>query len=214
MGREPGGAVVEILVVCAVAQELAALRRRDGVTVLAVGVGPVEASLGTARALAALPYDAVVNAGIAGGFRDRCTVGDAVVVTRDDYVELGLEDGRTFPLPPGSELVRTAEAHPRLLRPFLDGLIPAIAGRGVTSATVTGTTARALVLAHRFRADVETMEGFAVLRAAHVAGVPAVQVRGVSNLVGDRETNEWDFGAGARAAVATTDALLDVLLSE
>ncbi len=214
MGREPRGAVVEILVVCAVAQELAALQPREGITVVAVGVGPVEASLGTARALAAKPYDAVVNAGIAGGFRDRCTVGDAVVVTRDDYVELGLEDGRTFPLPPGSELVRTVEADPRLLQPFLDGLIPAIIGRGVTSATVTSTTARALVLAHRFRADVETMEGFAILRAAQVAGVPAVQIRGVSNLVGDRESNEWDFGAGARAAVATTDALLDVLLSE
>ena len=47
-----------------------------------------------------------------------------------------------------------------------------IVGRGVTSATVTSTTARALVLAHRFRADVESMEGFAVLRAAQLAGVP------------------------------------------
>lgn len=174
----------------------------------------MEAALGTARALAARHYDAVINAGIAGGFRDRCTVGDAVVVTRDDYVELGLEDGRAFSLPDGVDLVRTAEAHPRLLRPFLDGLIAAIAGRGVTSATVTGTTARALVLAHRFRADVESMEGFAVLRAAETAGVPAVQIRGVSNYVGDRETSEWNFAAGAEAAVATTDALLDVLLTE
>jgi futalosine hydrolase len=214
VGREPGGTVVDILVVCAVAQELASLPARDGVEVLAVGVGPVEAALGTARALARRDWDAVINAGIAGGFRDRCTVGDAVVVTREDYAELGLEDGSTFPLPGGLELVRTVEAHPRLLQPFLDGLIPAIAGRGVTSATVTSTTTHALVLAHRFRADVESMEGFSVLRAAQVAGVPAVEIRGVSNLVGDRATNEWNFAAGAAAAVATTDALLDVLLSE
>ncbi|HZO92724.1 MAG TPA: futalosine hydrolase [Candidatus Baltobacteraceae bacterium] len=214
MGREPGGAVVEILVVCAVAQELGALRAREHVRVVPIGVGPVEAAIGAARALAQHRCDVLINAGIAGGFRDRCTIGDAVVVTRDDYAELGLEDGRAFALPPGSELVRTVEAHPRLLQPFLDGLIPAIAGRGVTSATVTSTTARALVLAHRFRADVETMEGFAVMRAAQLAGVPAVQIRGVSNYVGDRETNEWNFGAGAAAAVATTEALLDVLLSE
>ncbi|MEA2688867.1 MAG: futalosine hydrolase, partial [Candidatus Eremiobacteraeota bacterium] len=100
-----------------------------------------------------------------------------------------------------------------LLRPFLNGLIPVIVGRGVTSAIVTSTTARALVLAHRFRADVESMEGFAVLRAAQLAGVPAIEIRGVSNLVGERDSNEWDFRAGAAAAVATTDALLDVLLS-
>ena len=153
----------------------------------------------------------MINAGIAGGFRDRCTVGDAVVCSREDYAELGLEDGTAFPLPEGAALVRHVEADPGLLEPFLAGLIPVIVGRGVTSAIVTGSTARALVLAHRFRADVESMEGFSVLRAAQLAGVPAIEIRGVSNLVGERETSGWDFRAGAEAAVATTGALLDVL---
>jgi futalosine hydrolase len=174
-------------------------------------VGPVEAGLGTSRALAARGYDAVINAGIAGGFRDRCTVGDAVVVSREDYVDLGLENGSTFPLPGGVELIRTVQSSHGLLQPFLEGLIPVIVGRGVTSATVTSTTSRALVLAHRFRADVETMEGFSVLRAAELAGVPAIEIRGVSNLVGERESNEWNFQAGAEAAVATTEAFIDVL---
>ena len=212
MGREPPGAVVSILVVCAVAQELAALPTRAGVDVVAVGVGPVEAAAGTVRAIARGRYDAVINAGIAGGFRDRCGVGDAVVCSREDYAELGLEDGTVFPLPDGAQLVRHVESDPGLMQPFLAGLVPVIVGRGVTSATVTSTTSRALVLAHRFRADVESMEGFAVLRAAQLAGVPAVEVRGVSNLVGERESNEWNFRAGAEAAVATLDALLDVLL--
>ena len=214
MGREPSGALVSILVVCAVAQELAALPARDGVDVVAVGVGPVEAAFGTARALANTRYDAVINAGIGGGFRDRCTVGDVVVCAREDFADLGLEDGSAFPLPGGLELVRYVEADPTLLQPFLIGRIPVIVGRGVTSATVTSTTARALALAYRFRSDVESMEGFAVLRAAQTAGVPAIEIRGVSNLVGERASNEWDFRAGATVAAATTDALLDVLLSE
>jgi futalosine hydrolase len=213
VGREPSGPAIGILVVCAVAQELAALTPREDVDVLATGVGPVEAALATARAIAEKRYDAVINAGIAGGFRDRCTVGDAVVCAREDYAEMGLEDGSAFPLPGGLELVRYAESDPGLLRPFLGGMIPVIVGRGVTSAIVTSTTARALVLAHRFRADVESMEGFAVLRAAQLAGVPAVEIRGVSNLVGERASNEWNFRAGAEAAVATTEALLDVLSS-
>jgi futalosine hydrolase len=211
LDRPPGGAATPLLIVCAVAQELAGLGPREDVEVIEVGVGPVEAGIGTARALAAKRYDAVINAGIAGGFRDRCTVGDAVVVSREDYVDLGLENGSAFPLPGGLELVRHVEASAGLLRPFLDGLIPVIVGRGVTSATVTSTTARALVLAHRFRADVESMEGFAVLRAAQLAGVPAIEIRGVSNLVGERESNEWNFSAGAEAAIATTEAFLDVL---
>lgn len=205
--------MTRILIVCAVAQELAALPPRPNVEVVATGLGPVEAAIGTARTLAAQRYDAVINAGIAGGFRDRCTVGDAIVCSREDYAELGLEDGSAFPLPEGVELARTVAADPALLRPFLDGLIPVIVGRGVTSATVTSTTARALVLAHRYRPDVESMEGFAVLRAAIDADVPAIEIRGVSNLVGERAAGEWNFRAGAEAAVATTNALLDVLLA-
>ena len=214
MDRPHRHAAAPVLIVCAVAQELAALRPRDGVDVVAVGVGPVEAAGGTARALAARPYRAAINAGIGGGFRDRCDVGDVVAVTREDYADLGLEDGSAFPLPGGAALERTVEAHALLLRPFLDGHIAAILGRGITSATVTTTNARAQLLAQRYRADVESMEGFAVLRAAAQAGIPAVGIRGISNLVGDRATNGWDFAAGARAAVETVDALLDVLLSE
>ena len=156
----------------------------------------------------------MISAGIAGGFRGRCTVGDVVVCAREDFADIGLEDGAAFPLPDGLELVRTVEVDRGLLQPFLDGAIPVIVGRGVTSAIVTGTDARAALLAARYRSDVESMEGFAFLRAAAAAAVPAVELRGVSNLVGDRATNGWDFRAGAQAAVATTDALLDVLLAQ
>jgi futalosine hydrolase len=205
---------VSILVVCAVAAELAALRPRAQVDVVAVGVGPVEAALGTARALAARPYRAVINAGIAGGFRARTAVGDSVVVASEHYVELGLEDGTAFPLPGGISLIGRAESDPALLAACASARIPAPIGSGITSAIVTTTDARAAMLEERFGAHVESMEGFAVLRAAHAAGVPALEVRGVSNLVGDRLRSGWDFRAGARAALATTEALLDVLLAE
>jgi futalosine hydrolase len=46
------------------------------------------------------------------------------------------------------------------------------------------------------------------LRAAALAGVPALEVRGISNYVGDRAQSEWDFGAGTKALHA---ALSDVL---
>ncbi len=201
-----------ILVVCAVAGELAALDARDDVDVLAVGVGPVEAAQGTARALGAQRYSHVINAGIGGGFRARMNVGDAVVVAVEHYVELGLEDGSAFPLPGGLALERRVEADATLLA-LARSRLPAAVGTGVTSATVTSTDARAAALAARFDADVESMEGFAVLRAARQAGVAALEVRGISNLVGDRASNGWDFRAGAQAAAATTAMLLDVVLA-
>jgi futalosine hydrolase len=55
------------------------------------------------------------------------------------------------------------------------------------------------------------MEGFSVLRAAAVARIPALEVRGVSNYVGDRASAQWDFAAGARAAAIALESVLDRL---
>jgi hypothetical protein len=100
---------VSVLVVCAVAAELAALRTRADVDVVAVGVGPVEAALGTARALAARPYaPSSTRASPAGSGRAprSATVSSCA---HEHYVELGLEDGTDFPLPGGVALIRRAE---------------------------------------------------------------------------------------------------------
>jgi futalosine hydrolase len=203
-----------VLIVCAVAAELDTLAPRERVDVIAVGVGPVEAARGVVHALAAQRYAAVVNAGIGGGFRARASVGDAIVISVEHYVELGLEDGGTFPLPGGVELERIAYADAGLLALARTRLASVTVGTGITSATVTSTDARARALTARFDAHVESMEGFAVLRAAAAAAVPAIEVRGISNIVGDRAAGGWDFRAGAHAAVATADALLDVLIPQ
>jgi futalosine hydrolase len=46
---------------------------------------------------------------------------------------------------------------------------------------------------------VEAMEGFGVLRAAADAGVPAVEVRAISNAIGEPDRERWDVAAGLDA---------------
>ena len=46
---------------------------------------------------------------------------------------------------------------------------------------------------------VEAMEGFGVLRAAALAGVPAVEVRAISNEIGEDDRARWDIDAGLAA---------------
>ena len=43
------------------------------------------------------------------------------------------------------------------------------------------------------------MEGFGVLRAAALAGVPAVEVRAISNEIGEDDRARWDLDAGLAA---------------
>jgi futalosine hydrolase len=198
-----------ILVVCAVRAELRGFTQREGIEVAACGVGPVEAAAGTARALALARYDAVVNAGIGGAFRGRARIGDAVLVAEERFADLGLEDGGPLVLPGGERLIDRTHASDDLLARCVG--LPFAVGSGVTVARVTTTDATAQRLALAYDADVESMEGFAVLRACERAGVPALELRGVSNYVGDRASGGWDFAAGSRAAVAALELLVDRL---
>ena len=196
-----------ILVACALAAELRYYDAPAGVTLLAGGVGPVESAIAVANALARTTYTTVLHAGIAGAYRGSARVGDARLVVRDALADFGLEGGGALALPEGT-LVESATADPTLVARLADALPTAI---GLTVATVTTTNATGERLRARYGHDVETMEGFAVLRAASVAGIAAVGVRGISNYIGDRATSEWDFAAGARAtatALATIVARL------
>ncbi len=198
-----------ILVVCAVASELATFAPRDHVEVLVGGVGPVEAAIATSRALAQSRYRLVVNAGIGGAFAGRAEVGDVVFVAHDRFVDLRREDGTKLDLP-GVPLVDTVDADPRVLDLYTTGRLEAIVGGAITSASVTTSAERAQTLANRYGATVESMEGYAVMRAAEIAGVPAIALRGISNIVG-AERASWNIDAGRFAAVAALGALFAVL---
>lgn len=194
-----------ILVVCATEMERARLPVREGVEFLVSGIGPVEAALATAAALSRERYELAINAGIAGGFPGRGDVGDAFAVAEEFYADLELEGGAEL----GFTLPDRAESSASTLEPFRAGKLPARIGRGITTATITASDGRAELLALRFECDLEAMEGFAVLRAATLAGVPALELRGISNIVGDRAKNRWDFNRGADAAGAALAAFLD-----
>jgi futalosine hydrolase len=193
-----------ILIVCAVAKELAFLEPQPHVEVLVTGVGPVDAAANVSRALAQSHYDLVINAGIAGAFDGGAAIGDGAVVTEDAF-ELDLETGDPILLPDG------LRAHDRATSDLtlVDALVELgfAAQRGVTVSRVTATEETAARLAQH-GAQTESMEGFAVLRAAEIAGVRAIQVRGISNRVGDRARSRWDFNAGVTGLQRVLGALL------
>jgi futalosine hydrolase len=64
---------------------------------------------------------------------------------------------------------------------------------GATVSTCSGRDDLEAILAQRTVAQIETMEGAAVLQVCRHFGVPAVQLRCVSNRTGDRTTAGWDL---------------------
>ncbi|MGZ3496052.1 MAG: futalosine hydrolase [Vulcanimicrobiaceae bacterium] len=193
-----------ILVTCAVGKELGFFSPQPHVEMLVTGVGVVEASAAVSRALAQGPYDLVINAGIAGAFAGAADVGDGVVVS-DELFELDIETGARIALPDGARIVNSAHSDLTLVDRLVELGFPRVGGVTVSRVTATDATARRLAM---HGVGVESMEGFAVLRAAEIAGVPAVEVRGISNIVGDRERSCWDFAAGVAGLERVLNALL------
>lgn len=182
-----------ILLAAAVEAELRFWQPREEVATLVTGVGPIEAACVLAAALASSRYRLVVNAGLAGTFDGAARIGDGVVVG-DETIELNLESGAPLTLPAGMKLIDSASSAVPLVARLHGKGFPVL--RGVTVARVTSSEATARRLAGELGAQVESMEGFAALRAAALAGVPAIELRGISNRCGDRERSGWNFTAG------------------
>jgi futalosine hydrolase len=73
-------------------------------------------------------------------------------------------------------------------------------GTFVTLSTCTGTAARARELEDRYHGLCENMEGAAVAQVAELHGIPWLEVRGISNLVEDRDLDKWDIPRAVQAA--------------
>jgi futalosine hydrolase len=81
-------------------------------------------------------------------------------------------------------------------------------GPFVTLSTCTGTTERARELEERHHGLCENMEGAAAAQVAELHGIPWLEVRGISNIVEDRDMQKWDI---PKAAETCQKAVLQIL---
>jgi futalosine hydrolase len=71
-------------------------------------------------------------------------------------------------------------------------------GRFVTVSEVTGTDRKAEEMGRRFGGICENMEGAAVAQFCTLYGIPFLEIRGISNMVKQRNKREWKLPAAAR----------------
>jgi futalosine hydrolase len=158
-----------ILVVAATEQELAATGAPH---TFCCGIGPAEAGIRTAAALADGRPDAVLHVGIAGAPElEPLSVVIGTEAFYSDIVDPNSLRPKVERAYPAAELVEAAR------RALPDAQLMPIA----TCARVGGGGA----------CEVEAMEGFSVLRAAELAGVPAVEVRTISNRPSESDRSLW-----------------------
>jgi nucleoside phosphorylase len=175
-----------VLVVAATELELGLI---EGAETFCCGIGPVEAAHTTARALARAAPAALLHIGLAGA--RSLPPGTLVLGAEAVYCDL-VDATRTFP--------RIERAEP-------DAALLARARRLLPEAAVLPIATSARVGGAASCADVEAMEGFAVLRAAAAAGVPALELRAVSNVYDD-DRADWRVEEALEALTAAVTTLI------
>jgi futalosine hydrolase len=196
----------------------------SSVMLAVTGIGKINAAAATMALIHRFAPSLVINTGCAGAYigsglavgdialATSEVLGDEGVITPDGWAPLDLigipsltVDGtryfNEFPLCPRTTARAEALA--------ADREIPLRSGRFITVSTCSGTAARGVELFQRFGGLCENMEGAAVAQVALLCGVECLEVRGVSNMVEDRDLSRWDIPAAVTNAQRFVQAFLE-----
>jgi futalosine hydrolase len=171
------------------------------VAIVRTGVGPVNAAHAVTHFLATTGARAIMVCGVGGAYPESgLRVGDVVCAETECYGDLGATspagflDMRALGFPVVEATVPLFNELPMHVFP-----VP----RRVPFVTVTscsGTDDLARTMEKRTGGAVENMEGAAIAHVAHLHGIPVGEVRGISNIVTDRNTQTWRLNEAAAAA--------------
>lgn len=156
--------------------------------------------LATAVSLTELIYtekpDLIIQAGIAGTFHDKAILGKVVTVKEDTPGDMGVEeDGRwkdifEMKLEKSSyypfERRRLPNQH---LERFNLLKLPEVAA--ITVNEISTRPERIQQLIKKYNPYIETMEGCALHYVCRNANIPFIQIRSISNYVGERNKEHW-----------------------
>ncbi len=193
---------MKVLITAATAMELEVIKNK---TILAdelemiycvTGVGAVSTVFNLSEILHKEKFDFVIQVGIAGSFDKQLELGNTVAVEKEllhemgvfennhykTVFEMGLIDGNTKPFT-NSALIN--QDTPLL---ELTGLKKAIA---ITNNEISTSTTKIKLYNEKYGAEIESMEGGAFHYVAIMKSISFIQLRGISNYVGDRDKNNW-----------------------
>jgi futalosine hydrolase len=145
-------------------------------------------------------YDLIVNIGIAGSFSEKYPIGSVLRVMKEQFADLGVESRYGF------QTLFQYELLDKNTIPFKNGVLyspyvgleleemlndlPKVSG--ITVQTITGVEERLINIKKRFNPDIESMEGAAVFYVALMEKIPFLEIRSISNFVGERDKTKWN----------------------
>jgi futalosine hydrolase len=165
--------------------------------------------------------DLIINTGIGGTFGDTPAVGDVVIIERECFADMGIDDrGRFVPLwetglVDGDRFPFAGDGWMVCNNTYLNRLSDSFMFcRGVTSDTVSGSSERVERLRKYYNPSIETMEGASFFYICSREGVPFIAVRGISNRVEERDRKSWMIAEALQNLGEKTEGIIRLLFSK
>ena len=210
---------MNVLVIAATERELigikeisfdrASLRVQTAVT----GVGLMPSTYAIMQLLTVSRPDLIIQLGIAGSFTPSIELGTAVAVKKEmladmgvyetggyrDIFEMGLAEKNMAPFEQGA----LVNHHDTLFNALSMPVVSAVSVNEIST-----STEKIKLFSEKYKADIESMEGAAVHYVCTLQQIPFVQIRGISNLVGERDKSKWKIQESLHAA---TNACINLI---
>ncbi len=162
--------------------------------ILITGVGIAFSTYSLTKCLHNNKYDLVIQAGIAGSFSEKLPLTSVVTVGSEVFATSGINENKQFftlfekglanqnNIFTGDYLINMNSS----LEQFPHQIVS-----GVTVDTVTDEAFANCVIYTKFSPDIETMEGAVLHYVCLNENVPFLQLRSISNYVGERNKEKW-----------------------
>ncbi|MGN6266282.1 MAG: futalosine hydrolase [Ginsengibacter sp.] len=194
---------MKVLIVAATEFEIKPLiEAQKTVEILKTGIGSSATIYHLTKKLLTSHYDLVIQAGIAGMFAGKFTLGAVVAVKEDAFADVGIEE---------KDELRTLFEYGFLDKnefPFSDGKlvnpsvilekIPLPAATAITVNMVSDNFVHNENFRQKYYADIESMEGAAFHYVCLQQKINFLQIRSISNVVGERDKSRWAIDSAIR----------------
>ena len=185
---------MKLLVVAATEFEIAPfVLQNTQADALITGVGSPACTYALTKRLQEIKYDFAIQAGIAGTFKNSFPLGETFFIKSDVFADIGIyENERFFTLFDKNFADPNAiPYHNGRLENSLENIFNVPTANSITVNTVTDNFSQTTMFTKKYDPDVESMEGAAFHYVCIQENIPFLQLRSVSNFVGERVKTNW-----------------------
>ena len=209
---------MRILLIAATETEIEPfITENKGVEVLITGVGVPSTLYHLQKKLLQKDTDLVIQAGIAGTFNESFGLGEVVLVKQDTFADLGMEEKEKF------TTIFQAGFADKDAFPFNDGWLfnsntiltrsTLLSVKAITINKISDSLIKRQQAISSFSPQIESMEGAALHYVALQEQIPFLQIRSISNLIGERDKSKWKLKESITNLNVELHKLVDMLLS-